>query len=79
MADFFVAGFFVAGLAAADRRPELAQERARPAGNIPKAQATAGAPPPSRKAGNAGPRNSSLQKQYHDTGRGQKTSVGAAT
>jgi len=42
-------------------------------------QAAAGAPPPSRKAGTAGPRNSSLQKQYYDTGRGPKTSVGAAT
>jgi hypothetical protein len=40
--------------------------------------AAAGAPPPSRKAGSAGPRNSSLQKKYHDTGRGPKTSVGAA-
>jgi hypothetical protein len=40
--------------------------------------AAAGAPPPSRSAGNAGPRNSSLQKKYHGTGRGLKTSVGVA-
>jgi len=67
--------------AAADRGArEPAQDRALwAAGNIPITQAAAGGPPPSRKAGNAGPRNSSLQKKYHDTGRGPKTSVGAAT
>jgi hypothetical protein len=41
--------------------------------------ATAGAPPPSRGAGNAGTRNSSLQKQYHDTGRSPKTPAGIVT
>jgi hypothetical protein len=41
--------------------------------------AAADAPPPTRGAGNAGPRNSSLQKKYYDTGRGPKTSVGAVT
>ena len=40
---------------------------------------TTGAQPPSRSAGNAGPRNSSLKKKYHDTGRGLKTPVDAAT
>jgi hypothetical protein len=35
-------------------------------------QAATGVPPSSRKAGNTGPRNSSLQKKYHDTGRGLK-------
>jgi hypothetical protein len=34
--------------------------------------AAAGARLPSRNAGNADPRNSSLQKKYHDTGRGLK-------
>jgi hypothetical protein len=41
--------------------------------------AAACALPPSRGAGNTGPRNSSLQKKYHGTGRGLKTSVDAAT
>jgi hypothetical protein len=41
--------------------------------------AAAGTPPSSRNADKAGPRNSSLQKKYHDTGRGLKASVGAAT
>jgi hypothetical protein len=41
--------------------------------------ATAHAPPPTRGAGSAGPRNLSLQKKYHDTGRGLKTSVVAVT
>jgi hypothetical protein len=39
--------------------------------------AAASAQPPSRGAGNAGSRNSSLQKKYHDTGRGLKTSAAA--
>jgi hypothetical protein len=34
--------------------------------------------PPSRGAGNSGSRNSSLQKKYHDTGRGLKTPTDAA-
>jgi hypothetical protein len=42
------------------------------AGNIPSTQAAAAAPPPSRNAGNADPRNSSLQKKHRDTGRGLK-------
>jgi hypothetical protein len=40
--------------------------------------AAACAPAPSREAGNIASCNSSLQKQYHDTGRGPKASVGAA-
>jgi hypothetical protein len=39
----------------------------------------AGAPPASRGAGNAGSRNSPLQKQYHDTGRSPKTPAGIVT
>jgi hypothetical protein len=42
-------------------------------------QAAAAARLPSRSAGNADPRNSSLQKKYHGTSRGLKTSVGAVT
>jgi hypothetical protein len=41
--------------------------------------AAASAQPPSRGAGNADSRNSSLQKKYHDTGRGLRTSVDAVT
>jgi hypothetical protein len=42
-------------------------------------QAAPAAAPPSRGAGNTGSRNSSLQKEYHDTGRGPKTSAAAVT
>ena len=41
--------------------------------------AAAGARLPSRNAGNADPRNSPLQKKYHDTGRGLKALGGAVT
>jgi hypothetical protein len=40
--------------------------------------AAASAQPSSRGAGNAGSLNSPLQKKYHDTGRGLKTSAAAA-
>jgi hypothetical protein len=40
--------------------------------------AAASTQPPSRGAGNANSRNSPLQKKYHDTGRGLKTSAAAA-
>jgi hypothetical protein len=42
-------------------------------------QTATGAPPPSRSAGNAGPCNLYIQKQYHDTGRGPKTPTAAVT
>jgi hypothetical protein len=51
----------------------------RVAGNIPMTRTAAGAPPPSRDASNTGPCNSWIQKEYHDTGRGPKTSTAAVT
>ena len=85
VADLVVAGLVLADLVVADLATGSGNRRGiahQAAGNIPMTPATADddrRSPPSRSAGNAGPRNSSLRKKYYDTARGLKTPVGAAT